>query len=148
MMLTRAREATPEPTALEPEAPRSTPPPRSGDLVHDLAFDRVGAVYVWLGIIVVFSLWVPETFPTLATAKQILNANAITALAALSITIPLAAPVFDRSFEGVITLTGVAVEHFIAKDGIPVVPAVALALGVVLGVGVINAVVVVLMRID
>ena len=55
-----------------------------------------------------FSLWVPETFPNLATAKQILNANAITALAALSITIPLAARVFDLSFAGVITLTGVA----------------------------------------
>ena len=55
-----------------------------------------------------FSLWVPETFPNLATAKQILNANAITALAALSITIPLAARVFDLSFAFVITLTGVA----------------------------------------
>ncbi len=48
-----------------------------------LAFDRIGAVYVWIGIIVVFSFWVPDTFPNLATAKQILNANAITALAAL-----------------------------------------------------------------
>jgi ribose transport system permease protein len=148
MMLTPAREATSEPTALEQDTPRSTSAPRSGEIVRDLAFDRVGAVYVWLGIIVVFSLWAPETFPTLATAKQILNANAITALAALSITIPLAARVFDLSFAFVMTLTGVAVAHFIAKDGISLVPAVALALGVGLGVGVINAVVVVVMRID
>ena len=51
-----------------------------------LAFDKVGAIYVWVAIIVVFSIWVPDTFPNLTTAKQILNANAITALAALSVT--------------------------------------------------------------
>jgi ribose transport system permease protein len=128
--------------------PAQTGPPLAQGLAHDLAFDRIGAVYVWLGIIVVFSLWAPETFPNLATAKQILNANAITALAALSITIPLAARVFDLSFAFVMTLTGVVVAHLIAKDGVPVVPAIALALGVGVGVGVINAVVVVVMRID
>ena len=141
-----ARAASPPAQAGPPQA--QTGPPLAQGLAHDLAFDRIGAVYVWLGIIVVFSLWVPETFPNLATAKQILNANAITALAALSITIPLAARVFDLSFAFVMTLTGVVVAHLIAKDGVPVVPAIALALGVGVGVGVINAVVVVVMRID
>jgi ribose transport system permease protein len=131
----------------QPAAARPEPPP-ARSLVQDLAFDRIGAVYVWLGIIVLFSLWAPDTFPNLATAKQILNSNAITALAALSITIPLAARVFDLSFAGVMTLTGVAVAHLIAKEGVPVVPAIALALAIGLGVGVVNAVVVVVMRID
>jgi ribose transport system permease protein len=140
-------------TATEPAAPAESPPLEAAPspaqrLARGLAFDRIGAVYVWLGIIVLFSLWVPETFPNLDTAKQILNANAITALAAMSITIPLAARVFDLSFAGVMTLTGVAVAHLIAKDGIPVVPAIALALAIGVGVGLINAVVVVVMRID
>ena len=155
MMPTTVPEAVTEPGARaeSPPAqtgppPAQTGPPLAQGLAHDLAFDRIGAVYVWLGIVVVFSLWVPETFPNLATAKQILNANAITALAALSITIPLAARVFDLSFAFVMTLTGVVVAHLIAKDGVPVVPAIALALGVGVGVGVINAVVVVVMRID
>src|SRR5512132_3023409 len=148
MTLTSVPEPVTEPAAPEQAAPARTEPPRAQRVAHGLAFDRVGAVYVWLGIIVLFSLWVPETFPNLATAKQILNANAITALAALSITIPLAARVFDLSFAGVMTLTGVAVAHFIAKDGIPLVPAIALALAIGLGVGLINAVVVVVMRID
>jgi ribose transport system permease protein len=148
MTPTSVDEAVAVPPAPAHAAPASAVPARSKRLVRGLAFDRVGAVYVWLGIIVLFSLWVPETFPNLATAKQILNANAITALAALSITIPLAARVFDLSFAGVMTLTGVAVAHFIAKDGIPLVPAIALALAIGLGVGVINAVVVVVMRID
>ena len=155
MMPTTVPEAVTEPGARAESPPAQagppqaqTGPPLAQGLAHDLAFDRIGAVYVWLGIIVVFSLWVPETFPNLATAKQILNANAITALAALSITIPLAARVFDLSFAFVMTLTGVVVAHLIAKDGVPVVPAIAIALGVGVGVGVINAVVVVVMRID
>jgi ribose transport system permease protein len=148
MTPTTVPEAVTEPSARAESPPAQTGPPLAQGLAHDLAFDRIGAVYVWLGIIVVFSLWVPETFPNLATAKQILNANAITALAALSITIPLAARVFDLSFAFVMTLTGVVVAHLIAKDGVPVVPAIALALGVGVGVGVINAVVVVVMRID
>ena len=89
-----------EPAARVHDARARTKVPRAKRLVHGLAFDRVGAVYVWLGIIVLFSIWVPDTFPSVATAKQILNANAITALAALSITIPLAARVFDLSIAG------------------------------------------------
>ena len=85
-----------------------------------LAVDKVGAIYVWIAIIVVFSIWVPETFPNVTTAKQILNSNAITALAALSVTIPLAARVFDLSFALNMTLCGVAVAHFVV-DGVPLV---------------------------
>ena len=148
MNLTAVPEPATEPAVSQPALPARTRPPLAQRLAHGLAFDRVGAVYVWLGIIVLFSLWAPETFPNLATAKQILNSNAITALGALAITIPLSARVFDLSFAGVMTLTGVAVAHLIAKDGVPVVPAIAIALAIGLGVGVINAVVVVVMRID
>jgi ribose transport system permease protein len=112
-----------------------------------LAFDKVGAVYVWLAIIVVFSFWAPETFPNLTTAKQILNANAITGLAALSVTIPLAARVFDLSFALNMTLCGVAVAHFVV-DGVPLLPAIGLGVLIGLVVGMINATVVVLMKID
>ena len=148
MKATTVPEAVTEPAAPAEAPPIAAGPTRAQRLSHGLAFDRIGAVYVWLGIIVLFSLWVPETFPNLATAKQILNANAITALAALSITIPLSARVFDLSFAFVITLTGVVVAHLIAKDGVPLVPAIAIALAVGIGVGVINAVVVVVMKID
>ena len=116
-------------------------------LVSILAFDKIGAVYVLLAIVVVFSLWVPETFPNVTTAKQIFNANAVTGLAALSVTIPLAARVFDLSFALNMTLCGVAVAHFVV-DGVPLVAAVALGVLIGLVVGLINATVVVGMKID
>ena len=58
-----------------------------------VSFGNIGAVYVWLLIIVVFAVWVPDTFPTRTTFEQILNNNAVTGLIALSVVIPLAARV-------------------------------------------------------
>ena len=60
---------------------RSSPvrsPSRESDLggrrserasVRGLAFNKIGAVYVWLGLVVVFSIWVPDTFPTIGDGE-------------------------------------------------------------------------------
>ena len=69
----------------------------------------------------------------------------MTALDALSITIPLAARVFDLSFACTMTLTGVITAHFLST-GVPLVPAVALGLGAGVLIGVINGIVVVVLR--
>jgi ribose transport system permease protein len=134
------------PVRSKPRDATSTPSLRTR-VLRGLAFNNIGAVYVWVAIVVVFSIWVPDTFPTMATVKQVLNANAITALAALSITIPLAARVFDLSFAYTMTLTGVITAHFLAA-GIPLLPSVLLGLGAGVLIGIVNAVVVVVMRID
>jgi ribose transport system permease protein len=129
------------------EPTRPGRPPVGRRLLRGLGVDRIGAVYVWLAISLVFALWVPEQFVNVATAKQILNANAITALAALAVIIPLATRTFDLSFAFTMTLSGVAAAHFVAV-GMPV--GVAVGLGVLIGggIGVVNAIVVVTMRID
>jgi len=137
----------PEPGAVDTKRPNPSRLPMTTRWLRGLAFNRIGAVYVWLGIVVVFSIWVPSTFPTLSTVKQVFNANALTALAALAITIPLAARVFDLSFAYTMTLSGVITAHFLGV-GVPLVPAVLLGLGAGVLIGVINAVVVVVMRID
>jgi ribose transport system permease protein len=141
------KPARPEPVSAPGRQTGPGRPSLPARVLRGLAFDKVGAVYVWLGIVVVFSIWVPNTFPTLSTVKQVLNANAITALAALAITIPLAARVFDLSFAYVMTLTGVITAHFLSV-GVPLVPALLLGLGAGVVIGVINAAVVVVMRID
>ena len=121
--------------------------PRGARLARALAVDRIGAVYVWLAIVIVFSIWSPDTFPQVATAKQVVDSYAVTGLAALAITVPLCAGVFDLSFAAVITLTGVATARLVA-DGMGIVPAVALGLLLGLGMGVVNGIVVVVMKID
>jgi ribose transport system permease protein len=134
------RSSTPEPV-------RPARPALGARLVRGLGVDRIGAVYVWLLISVVFAVWVPTEFANVATAKQILNANAITALAALAVIVPLATRTFDLSFAFTMTLSGVTAAHFVAV-GTPVALAVLIGILVGAAIGLINAFVVVTMRID
>src|SRR5215203_2101388 len=72
-----------------------------------LSPSNIGGVYVLLFLIVLFSIWVPDIFPQWDTAKQIMNTNAISALTALALVIPLSSGVFDLSVPYTMTLSGV-----------------------------------------
>src|SRR4051794_15810561 len=109
---------------------------------------KVSALYVLAAIMLIFALWVPDTFLRVATVRQVFNSNAVIGLAALSLTIPLASRVFDLSFAYTMSLSGVTAAHFVADKDWPVWLAVGAALVVALLVGLINAFVVVIMRVD
>jgi ribose transport system permease protein len=113
-----------------------------------IAVDRIGGVYVWILLIVIFCIWVPNQFATVATAKNILNANAITGLAALALTIPLCARVFDLSFAYVMSLSGVIVAHLVAIERLPLGWSILIAVLASAGIGAVNGFVVVVMKID
>jgi ribose/xylose/arabinose/galactoside ABC-type transport system permease subunit len=139
-------------TTIEPEpvSVKATPAgrdPWTQRLRRGLSFRNIGAVYVWLAIVVVFAFWVPDTFLTGATAKQILNDNAATGLMALSLIIPLCTRTFDLSVGFVASLTAVTSAYMIGH-GLPVVPAVLIAIGAALVVGLVNATVVVKVGVD
>ena len=113
-----------------------------------LSYRNIGAVYVWLFLIVVFTIWVPDLFPTDQTAKSVLNQYAITGLAALSIVLPLAAGVFDLSIGSVIGFAGVFAGWCLNTLGVPPAAAVALTLLAGVAIGLFNSLVVVRMNID
>ena len=86
MTLQLPTETDPPMTAdAEPKATSAAAPRVSAGAarrwVAGLSPRNVGAIYVLAIIIIVFSFWVPETFPTVATLKQVLDSNAITAMA-------------------------------------------------------------------
>lgn len=113
-----------------------------------LSVRNVGAVYVLVVIVVVFSVWAPGTFPTMATVKQVLDSNAITAMAALALIVPLSTRTFDLSFAYVMSLSGCVAAHFVVHDHMPLVLAFLLGIASGVVIGLINAVVVVVMKID
>jgi ribose transport system permease protein len=113
-----------------------------------LSFRNIGAIYVLLLEIIIFSIWLPETFPRVATIDQILNSNAITGLAALAIIVPLATRTFDLSFAYVMSLSGVTAAYFVVHNQMSVLLAMLLGIGAALIIGLINATVVVVMKID
>jgi len=112
-----------------------------------LSFRNIGAVYVWMAIAAIFAVWVPETFPTASTGKQILNESAITGLMALALIIPLCTRTFDLSI-GFVASLGAVTSAYMISHGVPVELAIAIAIGAALVVGLVNATVVVVMGVD
>ncbi|MDT9591666.1 ABC transporter permease [Nocardioides zeae] len=138
-----APPSTPSGTTTEP-APAEPARPWT----RHLAFSNIGAVYVLIALVALFAIWVPQTFLTSATLYQVFNSTAVTALAALSVIIPLSARVFDLSIAGTITLTGVVATQLIVKHELGVPAAVAVAVLTGLMIGVLNAIIVVVLKID
>ncbi|HEX3802008.1 MAG TPA: ABC transporter permease [Solirubrobacteraceae bacterium] len=138
---------TADPTAQGQEASGHERPLWQSRLLQKLSYRNVGVVYVWIALIILFSIWVPSTFPTLATVREVLDGNAVVALLALSLVIPLSTRTFDLSVAYIATLSGVTCAYFVAH-GMAIVGAVAIALGVSFLAGVVNAVVVVVLGVD
>ena len=94
------------------------------------------------------SITVPDTFPQWDTVRQILNGNAVSAMVALALVVPMSAGVFDISVAYTMSLSGVVAAWLVVHTGLPL--GVVIVLGVLTGtaVGIINGIVVVLMRID
>jgi ribose transport system permease protein len=122
-------------------------PARRGMLRH-LGFRNIGVVYVWLAIIVVFSIWAPDTFPRWQTVQTVLNQNAIAGLVALALVVPLSARVFDLSVGSALGLCNVIVAWLLVDQGMPLGLAIALTVGAGFLIGLINGIVVISGRID
>ncbi|WP_200304647.1 ABC transporter permease [Streptomyces adelaidensis] len=134
------------PTGGEP--PAAAPELTARTLRATFGFGNIGAIWVLLLQIVLFSVWLPDVFPTAATAKQILNSNAGIALAALALVVPLTARVFDLSFAYTMSLSGVTVAYLMVHTGMGLPAAIGIALLAALLVGVINAIVVVVLGVE
>jgi ribose transport system permease protein len=111
----------------------------SGDrlarLRRQLSFGNIGAIYIFIIVVIVFSIWAPDTFPTWTTVKTVINQNAVAGIIALSLVVPLSAGVYDLSIGAVMGLTSIFCAWLMVKHGVAIAPAIALtiALGAVLG---------------
>ncbi len=121
---------------------------KRGSALTVLSYRNIGAVYVWIVLIIIFSLWRPSLFFHVQTAKTILNQYSITGLAALSIVVPLATGIFDLSIGSTMGLAGVAAGWLFMHTGWS--PAIVFILVMLLAVviGLFNSFVIVLLRID
>ena len=73
-------------------------------LKRGLGFERFSGVYLWAALILLFSLWQPEYFPTGSTVHSIAGERSISAILGLAIIIPLACGAFDLSVGAVANL--------------------------------------------
>jgi ribose transport system permease protein len=113
-----------------------------------LSFANIGIVYVLIALIIIFSIWAPNTFPTWQTVKTILNQNAVAGLIALALVVPLSARMFDLSVGNLMGLCNVLIAWLLVNKGVAIVPAIGLTILAGIALGVFNGLVVVFAGID
>ena len=113
-----------------------------------LSFRRVSALYLLVLLIIIFSIWIPGTFLTTSTLKSLLSQQAVTALLAVGLVIPLAAGAFDLSVGLVLGSGNIGVTYLLVNQGWSLLPAIAATLLFGLLVGAVNGGLVARARLD
>jgi ribose transport system permease protein len=112
-----------------------------------LSFRNISAIYIFVAMFILFALWVPGTFLTSQTWRSILSQQALTALAAIALVIPLAAGTFNLAVGAEVGFGAILVAWLISKG---VAPAAAIAMTMAAGmvVGIVNGLLIVRVKID
>lgn len=113
------------------------PAPRRGLAVR-LGLGRFSGVYVWGLFVLIYALWIPHTFLTIATVQSVAGDQAITGIVALGLVFALAAGAFDLSFATLLTMASVLCGSMMAVWHLASGLAILLTLAAGLAVGVIN----------
>ena len=133
-------------------SPKGPPPAGGHQAKHgkrkiNLGLDRFSGIYVWIAIIVLFAVWIPDTFMTEGNFRIIAGDQAITAMLAIGLIVPLAAGVFDLSIAGVMGFSVAMVSYQLSKGiSAPIAIITTLLCGALIGA--VNGFVVVKLNVD
>ena len=143
--MTVDKQTTTEP-GVEREAGSHAAPSRR-KLASVLGLDRFSGLYVWAALILIFSLWVPSLFDTATNVRIIAGSQAITAIVAMGLIVPVACGAFDLSIAGTLGVSTCVVIWFQANHhGWFLGIIVALLIGLL--VGAVNSLIVVRLHVD
>ena len=131
-------------------APAPGPPRRSfaRRLPSLLSFRNISAIYVFVVIFVIFSIWVPDTFLAGNTWKALIDSQAVTALVAVGVVITLSAGAFDLAVGTEVGFGAVFVAWLLVEQGVPVWAAIVLTILGGAAIGIFNGLLIVRARID
>jgi ribose transport system permease protein len=139
-----ALETTPE---LEAAPTSAAELPRTRRSLGRKIAERYSGLFVWAVVIAIFAIYIPQTFLTTNNVRSIAGDQAITAILAIALLIPLAAGVFDLSFAGVMALS-LCATLWAQQHGHGVLLSVLLGLAIGLVVGLVNGFVIVKLEVD
>jgi ribose transport system permease protein len=112
---------------LLPEA-RVQRTPLSARLRRALSFRSISALYIFAALFVLFAVWVPHTFLASNTWKALLDDQAVTALVAVALVIPLSAGSFNLAIGAEVGMGSILSAWLLSKQGLPIGAAVTLTI--------------------
>jgi ribose transport system permease protein len=113
-----------------------------------LGLDKFSGLYLWGLFIVLFSFMAPRTFPTMNTVHLLASTQAIAAIVALALLVPMVTGQFDLSIGAIANFSGI-LAVIVQTNGL-MDPAGAILLGTAAGavIGMLNGLIVVKLKID
>jgi ribose transport system permease protein len=112
-----------------------------------LSFRKISGIYVWAALFLLFSVWVPDTFLTESTWIDIASSQAVTAMVALGLILPLAAGSYDLSVGQALGVSAI-LSAWLVHKGMDTGAAIALAILVGVAIGLINGMLVSILKIN
>jgi ribose transport system permease protein len=131
--------------------PSSTGTKRSSSSawLRKLGPGNISVVYIYVVIFIVFALWIPDLWLSWTTFKSTLNIDfAVPLMVALALVLPLLAGMYDLSVGATMSATGITVAWLLAHEGWHTLPAILVVMLLALLIGLINATLVVVVRIS
>jgi ribose transport system permease protein len=120
----------------------------SGLTARGLGVARFSGLYVLGLFIVVYSIWLPDTFPTSTTAQTIAGTQAITGVAALGLVCALSVGAFDLSVANVMGVSSTVAAALMVRSGVSPGLTILIVLTMGLAVGLANGLLIVRFRIN
>lgn len=118
-------------------------------LARNLGPSRSSIVYLYAAGFVLFSLWIPSTWLTSVTHLSVLNISfALPGMAAMAVLVPLTAGTFDLSISGTMSAAAITTSCLLVNDNWSMWPAIAIGMLAALIAGIVNGVLVVVVRIN
>jgi ribose transport system permease protein len=117
-------------------------------LRRGLSFRNMSAVYILVALIVVFSLWVPDTFLDSRVWYSLIDNGAITALLTIGLVLPLAAGVFNLAIGAELGMGAILLAHLLVDEGLPIPVAFAMTLVVGIAIGTFSGLLITKVKID
>lgn len=149
--MTSSKPVEAQPAATEPRSPESGQPGRERESVaqHSLnVLSRFGLLLLLLVLVAFFSAERPDSFLSFANASSILSAQSVTVIAGLGILLTLTLGEFDLSVAANLSLANVFAVTLPERQGVPVWLSIVIAVAISAGVGLINGLVVVHLKVN
>ncbi len=115
---------------------------------HALSFRNVSALYIFVALFIIFSIWVPETFLTSSVWHSLLDQGALTAIVSMALVLPLSAGAFNLAIGAEVGFGAILVAWLLSRHGVPVPAAMILTVFVGCAVGAVSGLLVTRAAID
>jgi ribose transport system permease protein len=121
---------------------------RTSRRMQALSFKNISALYIAVGLFIVYSIWVLSTFLTAPVWKSLLASGAVTAMATIGLVLPLSAGVFDLAVGSEIGFGAIIFAWLLGDEHLPLLAAFAITMAVGAFVGTCSGLLITRAKID